>query len=74
MKKLLFTIGVATVLTACSTVNYATHNVSETPTMTTRQASIYLTITLKSLLRTKMSIEQYNRIVAITVNNREERN
>jgi uncharacterized protein YceK len=39
MKKLLFTIGVATVLTACSTVNYATHNVSETPTM---NASSYI--------------------------------
>jgi hypothetical protein len=44
MKKLLFTIGVATVLTACSTANYATHNVSETPTMK-RVKSIYLTIT-----------------------------
>jgi hypothetical protein len=72
MKKLLFTIGVATVLTACSTVNYATHNVSETPT-TTRQALIF-DDHVEIVTRTKMSIEQYNRIVAITVNNREGRN
>jgi hypothetical protein len=72
MKKLLFTIGVATVLTACSTTNYATHKVSETPT-TTRQALIF-DDHVEIVTRTKMSIEQYNRIVAITVNNREERN
>ena len=72
MKKILFTIGVATVLTACSTANYATHNVSETPT-TTRQALIF-DDHVEIVTRTKMSIEQYNRIVAITVNNREERN
>jgi hypothetical protein len=72
MKKLLFTIGVATVLTACSTANYATHKVSETPT-TTRQALIF-DDHVEIVTRTKMSIEQYNRIVAITVNNREERN
>ena len=72
MKKLLFTIGVATVLTACSTANYATHNVSETPT-TTRQALIF-DDHVEIVTRTKMSIEQYNRIVAVTVNNREERN
>jgi hypothetical protein len=72
MKKLLFTIGVATVLTACSTANYATHKVSETPT-TTRQALIF-DDHVEIVTRTKMSIEQYNRIVAVTVNNREERN
>ena len=72
MKKLLFTIGVATVLTACSTTNYTTHKVSETPT-TTRQALIF-DDHVEIVTRTKMSIEQYNRIVAITVNNREERN
>jgi hypothetical protein len=72
MKKLLFTIGVATVLTGCSTANYATHKVSETPT-TTRQALIF-DDHVEIVTRTKMSIEQYNRIVAITVNNREERN
>jgi hypothetical protein len=72
MKKLLFTIGVATVLTACSTANYATHKVSETPT-TTRQALIF-DDHVEIVTRTKMSVEQYNRIVAITVNNREERN
>ena len=72
MKKLLLSIGVATVLTACSTANYATHKVSETPT-TTRQALIF-DDHVEIVTRTKMSIEQYNRIVAITVNNREERN
>jgi hypothetical protein len=72
MKKLLFTIGVATVLTACSTANYATHKVSETPT-TTRQALIF-DDHVEIVTRTKMSIEQYNRIVAITVQNKEERN
>jgi hypothetical protein len=72
MKKLLFTIGVATVLTACSTANYATHKVSETPT-TTRQALIF-DDHVEIVTRTKMSIEQYNRMVAVTVNNREERN
>jgi hypothetical protein len=72
MKKLLLSIGVATVLTACSTANYATHKVSETPT-TTRQALIF-DDHVEIVTRTKMSVEQYNRIVAITVNNREERN
>ena len=72
MKKLLFTIGVATVLTACSTANYATHKVSETPT-TTRQALIFDDHVV-IVTKTKMSIEQYNRIVAVTVNNREEGN
>ena len=72
MKKLLFTIGVATVLTGCSTANYATHKVSETPT-TTRQALIF-DDHVEIVTRTKMSIEQYNRMVAVTVNNREERN
>ena len=72
MKKLLFTIGVATVLTACSTANYATHEVSETPTM--RREAIIYDDHVVIVTRTKMSIEQYNRIVAVTVNNREERN
>lgn len=72
MKKLLFTIGVATVLTGCSTANFATHKVSETPTMK-RQVYIF-DDHVEIHTRTKMSIEQYNRIVATTVNNRDERN
>jgi len=72
MKKLLFTIGVATVLTACSTANFATHKVSETPTMK-RQVYIFDDY-VEIHTRTRMSVEQYNRIVATTVNNRDERN
>lgn len=72
MKKILFTIGVATVLTACSTANYATHNVSETPTMK-RQVYIF-DDHVEIHTRTKMSVEQYNRIVANTIQNRDERN
>jgi len=71
MKKLLFTIGVAMVLASCSTANFATHNVSETPT-TTRQALIFDDHVV-IVTKTKMSIDQYNRIVATTINNRDER-
>jgi hypothetical protein len=72
MKKLLFTIGVATVLTACSTANYATHNVSETPTM--RREAIIYDDHVVIVTRQKFTIEQYNRLVANTIQNREERN
>jgi uncharacterized lipoprotein YajG len=71
MKKLLLGIGVAMVLASCSTSNFATHNVSETPT-TTRQAIIYDDHVV-IVTRTKLSVEQYNRMVATTVHNREER-
>ena len=72
MKKLLFTIGVATVLTSCSTADFATHKVSETPTR--KQMAFIYDDHVEIVTRTKMSIEQYNRMVAATVNNREERN
>jgi len=72
MKKLLLSIGVATVLTGCSTADFATHNISETPTMK-RQVYIFDDY-VEIHTRTRMSVEQYNRIVATTVNNRDERN
>jgi len=69
MKKLLFTIGVATVLTACSTANYVTHEVSETPTLK-REAIIYDDHVV-IVTRTKLSLEQYHRAIANTENNRQ---
>jgi PBP1b-binding outer membrane lipoprotein LpoB len=72
MKKLLLAIGVAMVLTGCSTTNFATHKVSETPTMK-RQVYIFDDY-VEIHTRTRMSVEQYNKIVATTVNNRDERN
>jgi len=72
MKKFLFTIGVATVLTACSTNNFVAHKISETP-KTTRQALIFEDHVV-IVTRTKMTLDEYNRIVAISVQNREERN
>jgi len=70
MKKILL-IGVALVMTACSSTNFVTHKVSETP-KTTRQALIYEDHVL-IVTKTKLTLDEYNRMVANTVNNREER-
>lgn len=70
MKKLLL-IGVALVMTACSSTNFVAHKISETP-KTTRQALIFEDHVV-IVTRTKMTIEEYNRIVAVSVQNREER-
>ena len=71
MKNILISLGVALVMSACSTANYATHSIRNTPT-TTRQALIYDDHVV-IVTRTKMSIEDYNKIIAVSVN-REERN
>ena len=72
MKNILTILGVALVMSACSTANYATHATHNTPT-TTRQALIYDNHVV-IVTRTKMSVEDYNKIVAVTVQNKEERN
>jgi uncharacterized protein YceK len=72
MKNILIILGVALVMSACSTSNFATHSIHTTPT-TTRQALIYDDHVV-IVTRTKMSVEDYNRIVAVSLNNREERN
>ena len=71
MKNTLLFLGVALVMSACSTANHATHSIRTTPT-TTRQALIYDDHVV-IVTRTKMSIEDYNKIIAVSVN-REERN
>ena len=71
MKNILTILGVALVMSACSTANFATHSIRTTPT-TTRQALIYDDHVV-IVTRTKMSVEDYNRIVAVSLNNREER-
>ena len=70
MKNILTILGVALVMSACSTANHATHSIRNTPT-TTRQALIYDDHVV-IVTRTKMSIEDYNKIIAVSVN-REER-
>jgi len=70
MKKLLL-IGVALVMTACSSTNFVTHDVHESP-KTTRQALIYEDHVV-IVTRTKLTLDEYNRMVASTVQNREER-
>jgi len=72
MKNILTILGVALVMSACSTTNFATHTIRTTPS-TTRQALIYDDHVV-IVTKTKMSIEDYNRIVAISIQNREERN
>jgi uncharacterized protein YceK len=71
MKNILISLGVALVMSACSTAQHATHSIRNTPT-TTRQALIYDDHVV-IVTRTKMSIEDYNKIIAVSVN-REERN
>ena len=71
MKNILILLGVALVMSACSTANYATHSIHTTPT-TTRQALIYDNHVV-IVTKTKMSVEDYNRIIATTVKNKEER-
>jgi hypothetical protein len=71
MKNTLLFLGVALVMSACSTLNFATHNIRTTPSIT-RQALIYDDHVV-IVTKTKMSIEDYNRIVAATVQNKEER-
>ena len=72
MKKLLFTIGVAMVLASCSIANYATHEVSETPTM--RREAIIYDDHVVIVTRQRFTVEQYNRLVAATINNRNDNN
>ena len=55
---------------SCSTSNFTTHNVSETPS-TTRQALIYDDHVV-IVTRTKITLDQYNKIVAVTTKNRED--
>ena len=71
MKNILLTIGVALVISACSTSNFATHPLSVTPTIS-RQALIYDNHVV-IVTKTKMSVEDYNKIIATTVKNKEER-
>jgi uncharacterized protein YceK len=71
MKNILILLGVALVMSACSTAQHATHSIRNTPT-TTRQALIYDDHVV-IVTRTKMSIEDYNKIIAVSLN-REERN
>jgi hypothetical protein len=71
MKNILTILGVALVMSACSTANYATHSIRTTPT-TTRQALIYDNHVV-IVTKTKMSVEDYNKIIATTVQNKEER-
>jgi ABC-type Fe3+-hydroxamate transport system substrate-binding protein len=70
MKKLLL-IGVALVMTACSSTNFVAHKISETP-KTTRQALIFEDHVV-IVTKTKLTLDEYNRIVAVSVQNREER-
>lgn len=71
MKNILLTIGVALVISACSTANFAIHPISVTPT-TSRQALIYDNHVV-IVTKTTMSVEDYNRIMAATIKNKEER-
>lgn len=71
MKKLLL-IGVVLVMTACSSTNFVAHKVSETP-KTIRQALIYDDHVVL-VTRTRLTLEEYNRIIAVSVLNKEERN
>ncbi len=71
MKNILILLGVALVMSACSTAQHATHSIRNTPT-TTRQALIYDDHVV-IVTRTKMSIEDYNKIIAVSLN-REEHN
>ena len=70
MKKII-TMGVLLIVTGCSLTNYATHPISITPT-TTRQARIYETHVV-IITKTTMTHEHYNRIIATTIQNKEER-
>lgn len=70
MKKII-TMGVLLIVTGCSLTNYATHPISITPTIS-RQALIYDNHVV-IVTKTKMSIEDYNRIIATTIQNKEER-
>ena len=71
MKNILTILGVALVMSACSTTNFATHTIRTTPS-TTRQDLIYDDHVV-IVTKTKMSIEDYNRIVAVSISNKEER-
>ena len=57
-------------MTSCSTSNFATHTISETPS-TTRQALVYDDHVV-IVTRTKITLDQYNKIVAVTTKNRKE--
>ena len=67
MKKFII-IGVALVMTACSSTNYAVHSIKETP-KTTRQALIYDDHVV-IVTRTKFTLEEYRQMVALTESNR----
>jgi len=68
MKKFIL-IGVALVMTACSTTNYAVHNIKETP-KTTRQALIYDDHVV-IVTKTKMTLDEYQKILAVSTQNKE---
>jgi hypothetical protein len=70
MKKLLL-IGVVLVITACSSINFVSHKVSETP-KTTRQALIYEDHVI-IVTKTRLTLDEYNKIIAVSIQNKEER-
>ena len=70
MKKILL-IGVALVITACSSTNFVSHKISKTP-KTTRQALIY-EVHVVIVTNTRLTLDEYNRIIAISIQNKEER-
>ena len=71
MKKFII-IGVALVMTACSSTNFVSHKLSET-SKTTRQALIFEDHVV-IVTKTRLTLDEYNRIVAVSVQNKEERN
>lgn len=61
-------IGVALVMTACSSTNYAVHNIKETP-KTSRQALIYDDHVV-IVTKTRFTLEEYKQMVALTQSNK----
>jgi PBP1b-binding outer membrane lipoprotein LpoB len=72
MKNLLTILGIALVISSCSTSNFATHNIRTTPSIT-RQALIYDDHVVL-VTKTRMSVDEYNRIVAASMQNEEGHN
>jgi hypothetical protein len=70
MKKILL-IGVALVITACSSTNFVSYKISKTP-KTTRQALIYEDHVI-IVTKTRLTLDEYNRIIAVSIQNKEER-
>lgn len=67
MKKFIL-IGVALVMTACSSTNYVVHNIKETP-KTSRQALIYDDHVV-IVTKTRFTLEEYKQMVALTQSNK----